>query len=36
MKEKELNELIDSAVGIKGNLRLPAYWMKKILKGLME
>lgn len=36
MREKELNELLDSAIGTKGNLRVPAYWMRRIFKGLME
>jgi hypothetical protein len=36
MKEKELNELLDKAIGIKGNLRIPAYWMRKVFSGLME
>ena len=36
MKEQELNELLDRAIGTKGNLRIPAFWMKKIFKELME
>ena len=36
MKEQELNELLDKAIGEKGNLRIPSFWMKKIFKGLME
>lgn len=36
MKEQELNELLDRAIGTKGNLRIPAYWMRNIFKGLME
>lgn len=36
MKEKELNELLDSAIGTKGNLRIPSYWMRKVFSGLME
>ena len=36
MREKELNELLDKAIGTKGNLRIPAYWMRKVFSGLME
>lgn len=36
MKEQELNELLDKAIGTKGNLRIPAYWMRKVFSGLME
>lgn len=36
MKEQELNELLDSAIGTKGNFRIPSYWMRRIFKGLME
>lgn len=36
MKEKELNDLLDKAIGTKGHLRIPAYWMRKIFQGLME
>lgn len=36
MKEKELNELLDKVIGTKGNLRIPAYWMRKVFSGLME
>lgn len=36
MKEKELNELLDKAIGTKGNLRIPSYWMRKVFSGLME
>ena len=36
MKEQELNELLGKAIGEKGNLRIPSFWMKKIFKGLME
>ena len=36
MKEQELNELLDSAIGTKGNFRIPSYWMRKVFSDLME
>lgn len=36
MKEQELNNLLDKAIGTKGNLQIHSYWMNKIIKGLME
>jgi hypothetical protein len=36
MKEKELVDLIDKSVGDKGQLRIPSFWMKEILFGLMK
>ena len=36
MKEQELNELLDSVIGTKGNFRVPSYWMRKVFSDLME
>lgn len=36
MKEQELNELLDSTIGTKGNFRIPSYWMRKVFSSLME
>lgn len=36
MKEQELNELLDSVIGTKGNFRVPSYWMRKVFSALME
>ena len=36
MKEQELNNLLDKAIGTKGNLQIHSYWMNKIIKGLMD
>ena len=35
MKEQELNELIDKGIGIKGPLKIPAFWMRKILNNVL-
>lgn len=36
MKEQELNNLLDKAIGTKGNLKVPSFWMRKIFKELIE
>ena len=36
MKEQELNNLLDKAIGTKGNLQIHSYWMNKTLKGIIE
>lgn len=36
MKEQELNNLLDKAIGTKGDLRIHSYWMRKIFKGLID
>lgn len=36
MKEQELNKLLDKAIGTKGNLKVPSFWMRKIFKELIE
>lgn len=36
MKEQELNNLLDKAIGTKGNLRIPSFWMRKVFSALME
>ena len=34
MGKQEINNLIDKAVGTKGSLNMPSFWMNKILKGI--
>ena len=34
MGKQEINNLIDKAVGTKGALNIPSFWMNKILKGI--
>lgn len=36
MKERELNKLLDKAIGTKGNLKVPSFWMRQIFKELIE
>ena len=36
MKEQELNNLLDKAIGTKGNLQIHSYWMNKIFKELLQ
>lgn len=36
MIQQELNDLIDKVIGTKGNLKVPAFWMRKILKDLVK
>lgn len=36
MIQQELNNLIDKVIGTKGNLKVPAFWMRKILKDLVK
>jgi hypothetical protein len=36
MREQELNKLLDKAIGTKGNLKVPSFWMRKIFKELIE
>jgi heterodisulfide reductase subunit B len=35
MKEKELQELIDSGIGTHGSLKIHAFWMHKILNSII-
>ena len=36
MKEQELNNLLDKAIGTKGDLRIHSYWMRKIFSNLLD
>ena len=36
MREQELNNLLDSVIGTKGNFRIPSFWMRKVFSALME
>lgn len=36
MTEQELNKLLDKAIGTKGNLKVPSFWMRRIFKELIE
>jgi hypothetical protein len=36
MTEQELNKLLDKAIGTKGQLKVPSYWMHKILTNMQS
>ena len=36
MEKQELNNLLDKVIGIKGDLKVPSYWMNKTLKSIIE